>query len=173
MLSGGIALAAAIPAYYLSEDTFARAIYSISQTVGVAAIGYGYYLVVVENDYRRFARILGGMQGGNQQALTPAQNNRLAELYLRESAAQAQSARKIRVVSHGLTAGLNLLSAFTASQRELRTALFFLCGVNTLAAVGLAFSHSEEEKFLQQIQKAELVAGPAYAGAAVGIRLHF
>ena len=54
IVSGGIALGVSIPAYYLSDDLFAKVIYTAGETLGIAAVGYGSYLVLIENEYRKF-----------------------------------------------------------------------------------------------------------------------
>jgi hypothetical protein len=144
LVSGVAALGISLPAYYLSDDLFAKAVYSLTETMSVAAVGYGSYLVLVDDDLTRFVRIVKGTSG-----LTLANRNQLASLYLREGADRARSVRKIRVISHGLTAALNFVNAVTASQRDLATALYFLGGVNTLAAVSFAISKTDEEKLYE------------------------
>jgi hypothetical protein len=50
------------------------------------------------------------------------------------------------VISHVLTAALNFVNAATSSNQNLAEALYFVGGVNTLAALGFAFTKSDEEK---------------------------
>lgn len=144
LISGGLALGVSLPGYYLSSDVFAKAVYSVTETISVAAVGYGSYLVLVDNDMTRFVRIVKSVPH-----LTRAQQNQLAYSYLRENADRARNVRKIRVISHGLTAALNFVNAATASDTNLATALYFLGGVNTLAALSYAISKSDEEKALE------------------------
>lgn len=132
-----------MPGYYLSEDVFAKGVYSLTETISVASIGYGSYLLLVDNDLSRFVRIVKSVPG-----LSRAERDKLADSYLVENADRARNVRKIRVISHGLTAALNFLNGVTASQENLAQALYFIGGVNTLAAIGFAFSRSDEEKAL-------------------------
>jgi hypothetical protein len=168
IISGGVALGISIPGYFLTEDVFARAVYSLGETLGVASIGYGSYLVAVENDYTSFRRILG------RTALTPRQRDELAYRFLEESARHARAVRKIRVITHSLTAGLNGLNAFTTDNRELRSALLFLGGINILATIHFLFSESEEETFLRRVAGTErgwdLSVGPS---SAIALRYRF
>ncbi|MBC7385880.1 MAG: hypothetical protein H7301_06930 [Cryobacterium sp.] len=70
---------------------------------------------------------------------------------MEENAQRARAGRRIRVITHSLTAGLNLMNGFTTSSRELKSALFFLGGINVLAAIHYAFTETEEEKFLLRV----------------------
>lgn len=151
VISGGVALGVSIPGYYLSEDIFAKTIYSLGQTVGVGAVGYGAFLILVDDDLVRFEKILTA-----QTTLTESQKDALARSFVEETANQAKRTRHLRILTHGLMASLNLLNATTASHRELKTALFFLAGVNSLVAITSYFSISPEEQSSQQKLKAYL-----------------
>jgi hypothetical protein len=172
VISGGVVLGLSIPMYYLSEDVFARVVYTAGQTLGVAAVGYGSYLVLIENDYARFKGVVDRVP-----SLTPGQRNQLAWSFLEDNAARARSVRKIRVISHGLTAGLSFLSGSTTSNRELRTAQYFIGGINVLAALSFGLGSSEEEDLAGQAKRASLspslgpTAGPL--GAGLALRLSF
>ncbi len=143
VISGGVVLAGSIPGFYLSKDLFAQAVFSIGQTLGVAAVGYGTYLVSIRNDYSQFVRILKGVP-----ELSIGERNHLARQFLVERAATAKASRRIRVITHSLTGLLNLVNGVTASSSELKTALFFLAGINALAAGSFAINPSEEEQAL-------------------------
>lgn len=166
IISGSVALAVSIPAYYMSEDIFAKAIYSLGQTLGVVAVGYGSYLVLVADDYSRFVGVID-----KARMLDQHEKNELAEVFLRENASRARNIRKIRVICHSLTAGLNFMSAATTGHRELQTALLFIGGINALAALNFALSRSEEEKMIEERKpagKVSMVVGPV-----VGISISF
>lgn len=170
LVSGGGALAFSIPAYFLSEDVFAKAIYTITQTMSVAAIGYGSYLVLIDNEFTRFRHVLN-----SAPELSSDTRNRLSRAFLEENARRASAGRKIRAISHGLTAGLNWLNAFTTQQRELRASLIFLGSINTLAAISFSFSLSKEEREIQSLSsnppepRWEVALTPVFAG----IQWHF
>ncbi len=157
VVSGTVALGVSIPAYYLSDDLFARAVYSVGETLGVASVGYGTYLLLVDTEYSRFYNVLR-----SEVDLRPDQRDRLAREFLIENARRARNARKIRVITHALTATLNFVDGATSSFPELQEALFFLGGINALAAVGFAFSSSEEEKLAGLVAS----AGPLPGGGA-------
>jgi hypothetical protein len=165
IISGSVSLGISIPAYYATKDVFGRAIYSLGQTIGVASIGYGNYLVSIKNDHHRFAELLASTN------LTAAQRDALSEKFLVDAAERARSVRKIRFITHGLTAGLNFLNAFTSKDRDLKTALFFVGGINILAAGNFLFRESEEEEFLKKTKTAH---GPeVVVGNGIGLRFYF
>ncbi len=143
MISGAIVLGVSIPGYYLSKEIFSKVVYTAGQNFGIAGIGYGAYLTFIENDYSRFENILK-----KTPELTKSQKNKLAYQFFQDQAEQARHTRMIRVLSHGLSAGLNILNAFTTDSKELQIALFFIGGVNVLATAGFLLGKSEEEKLL-------------------------
>jgi hypothetical protein len=170
VISGGVALAASIPGYYLSEDVFARSVYSLGETLAVGAVGYGSYLILVSDDYVRFVRILE-----SSPTLSPAEREKLAYEFLNENAKRARAVRKIRVISHSLTAGLNFLNGATTENRDLRTALYFIGAINVLAALSFLFKASEEEAFLDDIRakgKVEAFLGVTH-GPMLGLQYRF
>jgi hypothetical protein len=172
IVSGAAALAISLPAYYLSDDIFAKTIYSVGQTIGVGAIGYGSYLVLIDDDYSRITRLIESVP-----ELSESERNRLAQSFFRENSQRARNVRKIRVISHALTAGLNLSSGLTASQRELKTALFFIGGINALAAVSFGLSRSDEEKLGDQFAAGEgaleLALSPLPGNTSLGLVYRF
>ncbi|MBI4924838.1 MAG: hypothetical protein HY843_02850 [Bdellovibrio sp.] len=162
MISGALVLGGSIPGYYLSKEIFSKVIYTAGQNFGIAGIGYGAYLAFIDNDYKRFENILQ-----KTPELTREQKNKLAYYFFKDRAEQAKRIRMIRVVSHGLSAGLNILNGLTSDSKELGLALFFLGGVNVLASIGLLFSQSAEEKMLTS----SFSATPKFA--ALNITYHF
>ncbi len=170
VISGGVALAASIPGYYLSSDVFARSVYSLGETLGVGAIGYGSYLILVTDDYARFVRIIE-----SSPTLSVVEKEKLSYEFLNENAKRAKALRKIRVISHGLTASLNFLNGATAGNSDLRTALYFVGAINVLAALSFLFKTSEEETSLEEIRtkgKVEAFVG-VKAGPMLGLRYSF
>lgn len=168
LISGGVAMGISLPAYYLSDDVFAKAIYSITQTIGVAAVGFGSYQLLVDDDMTRFIRIVKTVP-----SLSPAQRDQFALSYLREGADRARNLRKIRVISHGLTAALNLVNAYTSSNADLSEALYFIGGVNALAAVSFAIGQSDEERALEVHTSRRHAKLDFFVGPVTGLALRF
>jgi len=169
IVSGAFSLGVSIPAYFLSDDVFAKSVYIVGETLGIAAVGYGSYLVLIENDYRRFNKVLKGVP-----ELSEHERNKLSRLFLQENALQAKNIRKIKVITFALTAGLNYLDGFTTQHRELKTTHFFLAAINTLAALSFTLSKSEEEKMYESLASSDPVHQiDLVVGNYVGLRFHF
>ncbi|MGK5081720.1 hypothetical protein WDW37_00320 [Bdellovibrionota bacterium FG-1] len=163
-----MALGVSIPAYYLSDDIFAKAVYTVGETLGIAAVGYGSYLVLIEDDFSRFQRIIKGVP-----ELSLAQLDHLAEQFLEENAQRARQVRTIRVITHSLAAGLSLLDGTTSSDQNLKIAHLFLGGINTLAALSFGFSKSEEENFASSLGGKKKASVELLVGPMVGMRVRF
>lgn len=169
IISGGCIFIGSIPAYYLSQDVFAKVIYTVGETVGIAAVGYGSYLVLIENEYSQFQRILQAAP-----RLSNEDRVQLAERFFEVSAERARNVRRIRVITHALAGGLNFLDAFTSSNQDLKITHLFLGGINALAALSFGISKSEEEKFSGSIvQKKKEISMDFIIGPVAGIRIQF
>ena len=173
VISGGVALGVSIPGYYLSNDLFSKTVYSLGETLAVVSVGYGSYLLLIDDEYTRFKRIIAQVP-----SLSADERNRLAQVFLEENAARARGLRRIRLITHSLTAGLNILNGLTADQSELKTALFFIGGINILAAIGFGFRRSEEEELSQSITPrkslhTDFSVGAGPKGPYAGVSWHF
>ena len=172
IISGGAVLAISIPAYYLSSDVFAQVVYSVGQTLGVGAITYGSSLVLVDNEYTTFYHIIK-----SDPTLTQDNKETLATSFLQETGEKARQGRKIRFVFHSLTATLNFLNGATTSNSDLRATLYFLGGINTLAAINYLVRPSEEEKVAETLQlnssHSTHITFEPMIGPIVGLQAHW
>jgi hypothetical protein len=141
IISGAAVMALSIPAFYATEDVFGKAIYSVGQNLGLGAVTYGASMVLLDDDYVRFHKIIKDTPN-----LTPENKEALSRAFFIESAERAKQSRHIRFIGHSLGAGLNFVNAATASNSDLRAALYFIGGINTLAAISFHFRESDEEK---------------------------
>ncbi len=169
IISGTAVMAISIPAYYATKDVFAQAVYTIGQTLGLGAITYGATLVLIDDEYVTFYNIIKDVPG-----LAPEKKEILAREFFQKSAIRAKQNRKIRVIGHSLGATLNFINAATASNSDLRAALYFLGGINTLAAFSYLFRESDEEKAVESLQseKHASVISPL-VGPVVGLQIRF
>ena len=168
VISGGATLGVSIPGYYLSHDLFAKGIYTVGKLLGVAAVGYGTYLILSEDDYTRFHRVIEGVPELPNHA-----RNRLAEEFLRESLDRARTLRKIRAITHSVAAGLHLIDGFATTNENLKIANFFLVGINTVAALRFGWSPSDEEIFAGSVQNKQSLRVSFFVGPLVGMRISF
>lgn len=168
VVSGAVATAVSVPAYFLSQDIFSKAVFSISQNLGVAAVGYGGYLVSVNDELVGFRQMLRSVP-----EVTPRARESLARHYLIQNGETVRRVRRIRMITHGLTAGLNFTNALTSSNQELKNSLYFLGGINLLAVIGLAFEKTDEEKLEQRFRSAEWRPDVILNSQGVQMAFHF
>ena len=133
VISGSIGLAGGIAGALITDDAIEKGIYSIFQTIGVAAIGYGSYTWLVGGEDRGFYEIL------NASGLDPQQKMRLLEVRDLKKKEREKKERLVKAITHGLIAGLNIYSAQQQSNSTLKTGLYFVGGVNLLAAFSYTF----------------------------------
>lgn len=133
LISGAIATVGGSVGYYGSSDTFSRGAYAITQSVGVAALGYGATIYFNGNEYDSFYRAV------RDSSLSSAQKNEVLQRFLANEKEQHDRARWIRVATHTLLAALNFYSAAHEKDKDVRNIFQFLGGVNAVIAVSYAF----------------------------------
>ncbi|MBX9769630.1 MAG: hypothetical protein K2X47_20300 [Bdellovibrionales bacterium] len=133
LISGSLAAVGGLVGYYSSADNFAKAVYSISQTIGVAAIGFGGYKLFVGNENKLLYRSIKATN------LSIADREMLLYNYRLQKGAEESRIRKVKALTHGAIALLNIYNAMRESNNDLRTALYFIGGVNFFAAVSFTF----------------------------------
>ena len=133
LISGTLASVGGLVGYYSSADTFAKAVYSISQTIGVAAIGFGGYKLFVGNENRVFYKTLRASN------LSATEKDLLLFNYRLQKGAEEARVRKVKALTHGAIALLNIYNAMKEPHEDLKTALYFIGAVNFFAAISFTF----------------------------------
>ena len=134
MVSGGLAVVGGLVGYYGSQDLFAKAVYSISQSVGIAAVGYGSYMYSLGSEQRI---LFDTIEASRSLSLT--QKNDLIQNYYAIQKDRERKGRLIKAITHGLVAAVNAYNATTTTSSDLKTTLYFVSGVNALAAITFVF----------------------------------
>lgn len=129
IISGSLALAGGIWAASLSEDIAERGIYTIFQTIGIASIGYGAYVWDIGGEERSIYSTLNNSQFSSEQ------KTQFLKSYNFEKKEREKRDRRIRAVTHGLIAGLNLYNGSQQKSQSLKNTLNFIGCVNILAAI--------------------------------------
>ncbi len=75
----------------------------------------------------------------SSRTLTLAQKNELIQNYYAIQKDREKKGRFIKAITHGLVASVNAYNATTATSSDLKTTLYFVSGVNALAALTFAF----------------------------------
>lgn len=133
VISGALALVGGIWGDSITDDTAEKGIYTVFQTIGVASIGYGAYTWQIGGEERSVYETL------QYSKFTPEQKSHFLRAYNFQRKDREKRDRLIRAVTHGLIAGLNFYNASQQKQESLKNTLYFVGGVNLLAAVSFNF----------------------------------
>lgn len=135
IISGSLAVAGGLLGADTSNDALQRGIFIAFQSIGIASVGYGAYRWQIGDESRLMHDTL---------KLTPqlSDSQRMAILrsYYTRKKEVDRRVRIIRTITHGLIAGLNVYSATQQKNAGLKSALFFVGGINALAAVSFSFN---------------------------------
>jgi hypothetical protein len=133
VVSGGIATIGGVIAYETSTDPIAKAVFSLSQSIGIAAIGYGALDWYNGNDYSSVFYAL------EHTRLTALERDRFMEKFFIKEKQRERQARIIKAVTHTLVAALNGYYAVRENNKDLKAAFYFIGGVNALVAISYTF----------------------------------
>jgi len=150
LVSGAMVLGISTPAYYLTQSPVMKLVYSVGQTAASGAISYGATLILSQSDSSVFKDVLEKTKG-----LSLSQKNELAIRYYKSRAEQARTARHLQSLTFGVNGGLLLVSALNTEERDIRTATYFLSGINILGALSRLFIKTPEEKFLTKLHRSK------------------
>ena len=130
VLSGSIALIGGFVGQSVATDPLEKGTYALFQTIGIASVGYGIYTWKIGNEDRFMYDVLR-----NTQNLTPDVRNFVLQSYYREKKERESNERLVKALTHGLIAALNIYNATQQTPGPVQTGLYFIGGVNLLAAV--------------------------------------
>lgn len=134
VISGGIAFVGGIVGYQRSNDLFAKGAYALSQSLGVAAVGYGAHESLIGSQERLIYDTLNA-----DHFLNPAQRDQFVKIYFDLEAKKNRETQRIAALTHGLLAGLNLYNGVQATHEDLRSTLYFIAVINVIACVTYSF----------------------------------
>ncbi len=127
VISGGVGFLGGFAGQQIAKDPFEKGAYTVFQSIGIAAIGYGLYRIYVGSEDQNFFRIL------DMSDLTVEQKERMFRAYQAQKLELEKNEKKIRALTHGLIALLNLNSAAQQDAGVVKDSLYFIGGVNLLA----------------------------------------
>jgi hypothetical protein len=132
VISGSLALVGGIAGANLTDDNVEKGIYTIFQTIGIASIGYGAYVAKIGSEERTLFETLNNIR------MPPEQKTLVLRSYYYQTHERERKERLIKAVTHALIASLNFYSASQQKQATIRSGLYFIGGVNLLAAVSFS-----------------------------------
>ncbi len=133
VISGSVATVGGIIGYETSQDPIAKAVFGLSQSIGIAAIGYGAYQWNIGSEHNSVYAAL------SRSKLSENQRNEFLENYFAHLKVTKKKTRLIQAVTHGLVAGLNGYYAAKEKNKDLKAAFGFIAGINVLAAISYSF----------------------------------
>jgi hypothetical protein len=133
ILSGSLLILGGIIGYHNAHTPVEKLAYSVSQSLGVAGVGYGAFLHSVGSDQRTFFQSVSA-----SKSLTIENKNELAQSYVATWRENRQNEKMIKIVTHSIVAAVNLYNGLL-EEGELRQGLVALGGINFLAAVSISF----------------------------------
>lgn len=133
LISGALLIVGGTVGYSNSSNSVEKLGFSISQSLGVAGLGYGAYLSFIGRDHSPFYESL------SQSSLNSQQKDELVGIYMKKVRKNQDTEKWIRVASHASVAGINFYNASREEDRDLQAGLMVLGLVNALAAVSISF----------------------------------
>ena len=133
MISGAVLLAGGLVGYHNSKGNIEKLAYSVSQSLGIAGLGYGSYLYTVGAETRSFYESVKNTNG-----LSDTHRNDLTKNYVGQWKVQKDNERWMKVATYALVGALNMYNG-SREEGELRQGLMIIGGVNLLAAISLSF----------------------------------
>ncbi len=128
MLSGGLALVGGGIGWSRSHESVEKGFYSLAQSLGLLAIGYGAEAYYLKQDDEMFLNVL------NSGDLNLAQKNKMVESYLAEKKEKEESLFWIQRTTFGLAGLLNVIYASQAKDQTLQNFLYVTAGVQLVWA---------------------------------------
>jgi hypothetical protein len=134
VISGSLALVGGLLGQGATNDPLEKGVYTLFQSIGVASIGYGINNWKLGDEDRWFYDIV-------ETAPSVSMQDKIAMVrsYKATKLAREKQQRFVRALTHGLIAALNIYGATQQTNDTVRNALYFLGGVNTLAAISFTF----------------------------------
>lgn len=133
LISGGLVTLGSIAGYYSTDDSTSKVIYAFSQSLGIAAIGYGSAKLFIGHEYSSFYAAVKGTNLSNEQ------KNNLLRIYLENEKEKRESLRKIKIATHLLLGAVNLYSATREKDNNVKSVFTFLSGINFAIALAYTF----------------------------------
>ncbi len=134
VVSGTLALVGGLLGQGASKDPLEKGVYTLFQSIGVASIGFGIYNWKLGDEDRWFYDIV-------ESAPSVSMQDRVAMVrsFNKTKASREKEQKFVRALTHGLIAALNIYGATQQTNESVKNALYFLGGVNTLAAISFTF----------------------------------
>lgn len=133
VVSGSLGFLGGFAGQSVAKDPFEKMAYTVFQSIGIAAIGYGLYQWQLGSEERQMFEFL------EEASLKSEEKEKLFATYQRLELQRLKKENKIRAITHSLIALLNIYNASQQDSGVTKDSLFFIGGVNLLAAASYTF----------------------------------
>ncbi len=133
IISGSIALVGGFVGQGITQDPLEKGVYTLFQTIGIASIGYGAYSWKLGDEDRFF------YDSVKNASLTAVDRNAILRSYYLQKKVRERNERFIKAVTHSLIAAVNIYNASQQNKSSVQNGLYFIGGVNLLAAISFSF----------------------------------
>lgn len=134
IISGGIAVLAGVLGDAMTLDPIEKGVYTIFQSVGVGAVGYGSYEWYIGSSDRKIYETLKNSDGFDDEM-----KSSFLKSYADIQKGNEKMERRIRAITHGLIAALNIYNAQKQTNESFKSTLNFIGGINLLVAINYTF----------------------------------
>jgi hypothetical protein len=133
ILSGVLVTLGGMAGASAASEPATKFIYGLSQSLGVAGIGYGAYRLNQGHSYSSFSQAL------RKTSLTPDQRDRLVSEFLKAEKEEQEALRRVRLYTYLALGTLNLVAAARETEASSKTMFQFFSGVNFALALSCTF----------------------------------
>lgn len=133
LVSGALVALGGIAGANTAADDTSRFVFTLSQSLGVAGMGYGFAKLSFGNEYNSFYSALSSTR------LTPDQRNELVRVFMEKEREKRAAVRRINIITHVLLGALNFYAASQEHDTQAKTFLQFFGGANLALAAAYTF----------------------------------
>ncbi|MCB0406579.1 MAG: hypothetical protein KDD34_00165 [Bdellovibrionales bacterium] len=134
MVSSSLVFLGATVGFHSVDQSLEKSIYSVSQTLAIAAFGYGFYQYNVGSHDRQFFQIIE-----NTSSLTLTQKNEILNSYAMIQKEKENTNKWTRFFTYLTISGLNFVQASQESNSDIKNTMYFIGGASALAAISVHF----------------------------------
>ncbi len=134
MISSGLVFTGATIGYSNVNSPIEKWVYSFSQSLSIAAFGYGYYQYHIGSSERNFYELLS-----SSRSLSDQQRDELVKNYIALREKQKETNKWIHFSTYTALAALNIYQASRERNPDVKNSMYFLGGISALAAISIQF----------------------------------
>lgn len=133
LLSGALVALGGVAGAQSAGDDTSKLMFTLSQSLGIAGIGYGIAKLSFGNQYNSLYDAL------RDTSLTKEQRDQIVRIFMEREREKQQSMKHIKIITHILLGAVNLYAASKEENSNSKTFLQFFGGANFALAAAYTF----------------------------------